>query len=114
VNDSSTIAIAAFTLIGTICAGFFALVNRQNKTHEKVSSSIENLAKTNKQVVESNDKIAQAVIKQADESEKRNAHLAKIVVKTGEKTVASFQTVKKQVVDDQIVERQEIHHEGNN
>lgn len=39
------VALAAIALAGSICAGFFALVAKQNKTHEKIATAIDSLEK---------------------------------------------------------------------
>ena len=43
--DGSPIVIAALTLTGTITAGFFALINRQDKTHNELTKAIDNNTK---------------------------------------------------------------------
>lgn len=53
--NGSEVALAAITLAGTICAGFFTLVNRQNKliseqnqTHGKIAEGLKALARETK------------------------------------------------------------------
>lgn len=85
-SDAAIIATAAFTLIGTICGGFFALVNRQDKTHKKIAVALDNVAKSNRRI--------------ADEAKQRNGHLADLIIKTADKPV-NVQTVETQLVKEQ-------------
>lgn len=43
-NDTP-VAIAALTLAGSIAAGFFAMISRQDKTHTKLTKAIDNNTK---------------------------------------------------------------------
>lgn len=78
------VAIAAITLAGSIAAGFFTLVNKQNKTHEKIAKAVENLASQSGKVVTSNEEIAKATNRSADEAKERNGHIAELIVGQGE------------------------------
>lgn len=63
--DENAVALAVITLAGTICAGFFALVNKQNTIHSKIASGL--------------DRLAQAHEKGNKESAERNGHLVHAV-----------------------------------
>lgn len=100
-NDTS-VAIAAITLAGTIATGMIALmaklvqaINAGTRAHEKVASAI---TKGNK------------------EAEKRNGHLAELVIQQGEATkvladgavssiVTALQDVPEQHIEHQHVDR---------
>ena len=87
--ESNSVAIAAITLAGTIAAGFFTLINKQNKTHTKIADGLNRLAKAHE--------------KGNKEAEQRNGHLADLVVKTNKRTIEAVQVVHKQKVEHQDV-----------
>jgi hypothetical protein len=91
--DSNSVAFAAIGLAGSICAGFFAMVNRQNKIHSKIAEGLDSLAKATKQGNK--------------EAKERNGHLAELVIQTADTTQGllnkpvNVQTVETQVVKEQ-------------
>lgn len=97
-DGNSTVAIAALTLAGTIATGFFAMINKQNKVHDKMTKAMNNMAK-------SNEKIATETKRGNDQSEQRNGHLADLVAETSKATLEAVQIVKEQVVEHQEVKQ---------
>jgi hypothetical protein len=65
----NAVAIAAITLAGTICTGFFALVNKQNTIHSKIAVGLDRLAKAhetgNKESADRNGHLGEMVAEQA-------------------------------------------------
>ena len=62
----NAVALSAIALAGTICAGFFAMVNKLNKTHDKLAKAMERVAK--------------ATEKTAKEAKERNGQLGELVL----------------------------------
>lgn len=97
----NTVALTALTLAGTITAGFFALLTKQNKTHEKLVDAMDRVAKSN-----------QAIAKEAKkgnvEAKERNGHLAELTIQSGEQMLEAIQTIREQHVDHQTVVKQEV------
>lgn len=77
--DNNNVAIAALALTGTLATGFFALIAKQNRTHEKLAKSIDLMASASKEV-------AKATVKSAREAEQRNGHLGELVSQGNELT----------------------------
>jgi len=97
----NAVAIAAIGLAGTICAGFFALVNKQNTIHSKIANGLDRLAKAH----ETGNK----------ESADRNGHLGELVTEqskfTKESTKQILEAVKKlpaQHIGEQKVDHQTV------
>lgn len=89
----NTVALAALTLAGTIAGGFFTLVNKQNKTHEKLATTM--------------DRVALATEKSADEAKERNGHLAELIIETAKNTKEEMnKPVNVQTVETQVVREQ--------
>lgn len=104
----NAVAIAALTLTGTIATGFFALMRQQNRTHEKLSSSLDKVADTNKNIAEETRKVADATIRSADESKQRNGHIAELIIESRDGIIDKVQNVHEQKVEEQVVEHQTI------
>ena len=62
----NAVALSAIALAGTITAGFFAMVNKLNKTHDKLAKAMERVAK--------------ATEKTAKEAKERNGQLGELVL----------------------------------
>lgn len=114
--ENQTVAIAAISLTGAICAGFFKLVSAQNKTHERIAKAVDNLAKQSGKIVSSNREIAQATKQSANEAQERNGHLADLVIQQGKMTqqvtakaieeiIKGVSEVNKQKVHTQVVDK---------
>lgn len=92
-TDGTTVALAAIGLAGSICAGFFALVKMQDKTHQKIAVGLNDLA--------------EATTQGNKEAKERNGHLAELVIETSKNTQellnkpVTVQTVETQVVKEQ-------------
>lgn len=106
-NDNS-VALAALTLAGTIAGGFFALVNKQNKTHEKLANAMKEVASTNRVIADSNDGIAKELKHGNKQSEERNGHLGELITETQNATLAAIQNLPAQHVDKQVVDKQVV------
>lgn len=91
--ENSSVALAAIGLAGSICAGFFAMVSKQNKIHAQIGSALDNLAKATRQGNK--------------EAKERNGHLAELVIETS-KGIAEHLTkpVNVQTVETQVVKEQ--------
>lgn len=79
--DSTQVALASIALAGALATGFFALVSRQDKTHQRIADSLEKVAQSNKE-------IAKATEKGSKEAKERNGHLAEITIQQADKIVA--------------------------
>lgn len=106
--ESNSVALAALTLSGTIAAGFFTLVNKQNRTHEKIATALDKVAASNIIIAEKTEKVAQATVQGNKEAKERNGHLAELVIQTNDKAIEAIQSVKKQEVGEQHVKVQSI------
>ena len=95
----NAVALAAITLAGTICAGFFALVNKQNTIHSKIASGLDRLAKAH----ETGNK----------ESAERNGHLGELVTEQTKFTKESTSQILKAVqsIPTQHVSEQKVDHQ---
>lgn len=98
-SDSAIIAI--ITAVTGVIAGFFKLIDNQNKVHQKLSKSIDSMAEASKSV-------AHATNKSAKEAEIRNGHLAEISVQQADRIISHLDNIKEQHVDKQVVDRQEV------
>lgn len=110
--DSNAVAIAALTLTGTIATGFFTLIRQQNKTHEKLSNSLDKVAETNKLIAIKTERVANATERTADESKQRNGHIVEMIIESRDTVVKSVQKVHAQKVDEQVVEHQVVKEKG--
>lgn len=97
----NAVALAALTLAGTIAAGFFTLVNKQNRTHEKLATAMDKVAKSNQD-------IAKEAKKGNVEAKERNGHLAELTIQSSEQMLKAIQTIREQHVDHQTVVKQEV------
>lgn len=106
--ESNAVALAALALTTTIAGGFFALINKQNKTHEKIAEAMNKVAKSNVEIVKSNYRIADETKQGNKEAKERNGHLAELVVQTNENTLEAIKNVEGQHVTVQTVEAQVV------
>ncbi len=87
------VAIAAITLAGALATGFFGLVSKQDRTHQKIAKGLEDLAKATKDGNR--------------EAKQRNGHLAELIVSTADNIKASLnKPVNVQTVETQVVKEQ--------
>jgi len=103
----NAVALAAITLAGSICAGFFALVNKQNTIHAKIAKGL--------------DRLAAAHEKNGKESEERNGHLGEQNIELGRQNIQLIEISKEisekldsistQEVAEQHVQKQTIEHQ---
>lgn len=98
-NESAIIAIV--TAIAGVIAGFFKLIDNQNKLHEKLSSSIDDMAEASRAV-------AEATKQGASEAKERNGHLAEITVQQGDRIEKLVMNVREQHVEHQHVEHETV------
>lgn len=95
----NAVALAAITLAGTICTGFFALVNKQNTIHSKIASGLDRLAKAHETGNQ--------------ESAERNGHLGEMVTEQAKFTKESTSQILKAVqsIPTQNVHEQKVEHQ---
>jgi len=98
-SDSAIIAI--ITAVAGVVAGFFKLIDNQNKLHEKLAISIDSMADASRLV-------ATATQETAAQAESRNGHLADITIQQGDRIVEMVAQLKEQHVETQVIEHQEI------
>lgn len=108
----NNIALAALALIGTLAAGFFALIRDQRASNEK---SIDKLVTTLSQVAEASEKVARATEQGSREAQARNGHLgeltmqnSKLILESQDNIIKAVVNIKEQRVDHQTVERETI------
>ena len=98
---TDALAIAIVTSIAGVIAGFFKLIDNQNKLHEKLAVSIDKMAA-------SSDKVAAATVEGNKEAEKRNGHLAEITVQQGDRIANLVTNIKEQRVEHQHIEKEVV------
>lgn len=98
---TDALAIAIVTSIAGVIAGFFKLIDNQNKLHEKLAISIDSMAA-------SSDKVAAATVRGNEEAEKRNGHLAEITVQQGDRIANLVTNIKEQRVEHQHIEKEVV------
>lgn len=98
-ND--TAVVAAITAIAGVIAGFFKLIDNQDKLHAMLSKSIDKMAA-------SSEKVAKATEKSAREAKERNGHLADITVQQADRIEQLVMNVREQHVEHQHVEKETI------
>jgi len=104
------------TILGGMLVGFYALIKfilsqsekmqeADRKERQELSKAISNMADGMQAVAVSNDRIA-------NESEKRNGHLAEISMSNKEQIIEAIHglTIDKQTVHNQIVEHETVQH----
>lgn len=72
---SDPVLLGILGLLGTLIAGFFKLISDQNKTHRKLATAIDGMAKAST-------KVAKATEKGADEAAQRNGHIVELILKS--------------------------------
>lgn len=102
-SDAAIVAIV--TAIAGVIAGFFKLIDNQNKLHEKLSKSIDSMAKASKEV-------ASATKKSAKEAAERNGHLADITVQQADRIAQIVTHIKEQHVINQHVDTETVNKKG--
>lgn len=106
--NGSEVSLAAIALSGTICAGFFALVNKQNtlmnkqtKVHGEIANGLDRLAKAhetgNRESAERNGHLGELIVEQS-----------KLVKKANAVTLKAINDISKQTVQEQRVEHQTV------
>lgn len=105
-NESAIIAIVG--AVAGVIAGFFKLIDNQNKLHEKLSVSIDRMARSGDNQAERMGEVARATTKAANEAEQRNGHLAEITVQQGDRIEKLVMNVREQHVEHQHVEHETV------
>ena len=102
----NAVALAAITLAGTICAGFFALVNKQNSLMNKQT-------KVHGEIATGLDRLAKAHDTGNKESAERNGHLGELVTEQSKFTKESTKQILKAVqsIPSQNVKEQKVEHQ---
>lgn len=103
--NEGSVAIAALTLAGTIFAGFMSMSRQHSKTVNKLTKSLDNVATTNEKIAQETTKVAVATTKSAEQSEKRNGHIAELIIESRDKILLSHQHLDKQEVETQIINK---------
>lgn len=122
-TGDNSVAIAAIALTGTIATGFFALIRQQNKVHEKVATSMDNVANSNRAIAKEAGLSRKVQEKGFNEAKERNGHLAELIIQQGEQTKAladgatesilgAVQNIKEQHVEHQHVDRETVGKKG--
>jgi len=102
-NDSAIIA--AIAAISAVIAGFFKLIDNQNKLHAKLADSIDKMAK-------SSEKVAAATVQGNKEAKERNGHLADITVQQADRIAQIVTHIKEQHVINQHVDTETVNKKG--
>ena len=90
------------------------MIANQNRGQEKLTKAIDNLSKNSNKNANAQERTAKANTKSGEEAEKRNGHLAKLILQNSEQMeVVAGQATKKimnafQNVNEQVVEHQHI------
>ena len=100
-GNENAVALAALGLTGTLAGGFFLLLREQNRTHAKLSKSMDKMA-------ESNEKIARATEQGNREAKERNGHLAELTLQSRDQTLEAIMNVQEQKVTHQTVEHETV------
>lgn len=100
----SSVLLGLIALTGTIATGFFALINKQIATYEKVAKSMDAVADSNRD-------IAKETRRGNQEAKDRNGHLAELVIQNAEKTITTLQKVDTQHVETQVVHNETVKHQ---
>lgn len=120
--SDQTIALLLGTF-GTIIAGFFKLINDQNKVHGKIVEGLTKLETSGNAQAEAMQLVAAETKQGNKESAKRNGHLGEQNVQITELITAARadmlsavenvneQHIKKQVVDNQQVKNEVVEHQ---
>lgn len=108
--NGSEVSLAAIALAGSICAGFFALVNKQNTLMNKQT-------KVHGEIANGLDRLAKAHEKGNKESAERNGHLgeqniqiAKLQKESSQQLLAAIKKIPSQHIAEQQVEHQTVKH----
>ncbi len=97
------------TVIGGMLLGFYALVKFILTNHEKVQEKDREERLGLAQAIE---RMATATETSASEAEKRNGHLAELIIESKEGTLEAIHCIKvKQNVSEQVVDEQIVRHE---
>lgn len=98
--EGSEVALASIALVGTLSAGFFALVNKQNEIHSRIGAAL--------------DRLAEAHETGNRESAERNGHLGEQnieIAKISKEISKKLDSISTQEVHDQHVHKQVIEKE---
>lgn len=82
----NAVALAAIALTGTVVAGFFKLINDQNKVHAKIAHGLDKVAESNKDIAKETKGVKQEAEKGNLESAERNGHLGELIIQQGKQT----------------------------
>lgn len=122
----NAVAIAAIALTGTIATGFFALINKQNKTHEKLVMAMDRVAESGdlqaKVTKDGFSKLVSENKRGNDESKERNGHLGELIVKqadimsgiadgASDKIIGAVQHIQTSHVKQQIIDKSTVKNE---
>lgn len=110
---SDQTVIALLGIFGSITAGFFKLINDQNKASQKQNEAMQRQNEVHAKIAEgltgltkASERGAKATERAALEAEKRNGHLAEITVQQADRIMTSLEHITEQRVDKQVVNKQ--------
>ena len=104
------VALATIALATTIVTGFFALITRQDKTHQKIANAMDKVATSNEKIANETKKVAQETSKGNKEAKERNGHLAELTVQQADRIIIetdkNSQHINKLEVENEVVTNQ--------
>lgn len=90
----TTTTLALVGIVGSVITALFKLLKDNTKATASLSAAIGSLVDETR--------------KGNREAKQRNGHLAELVIGQGDKTIEAVQTIKKQHVNNQVVDHQEV------
>lgn len=119
---SDQTVITLLGIFGSIVAGFFKLINDQNKVHGKIADGLDALKESGNAQAEAMKEVAKETKQGNKESAKRNGHLGDQNIKLGEQQIQviklitdtradmlnAMENVTEQHINKQVVENQQV------
>ena len=111
---SEQVLLGIIGFFSLLIGGFFKMIANQNRGQEKLTKAIDALSKNSNKNALAQKQTAEATIRGNKEAEKRNGHLAELVLQNSKQMeVVAGQATKKimnafQNVNEQVVEHQHI------
>ena len=111
---SEQVLLGIIGFFSLLIGGFFKMIANQNRSQEKLTRAIDTLGKNSNKNANAQKQTAEATIRGNKEAEKRNGHLAELVLQNSKQMeVVAGQATKKimnafQNVNEQVVEHQHI------
>lgn len=99
--NGNEVVLAFLAFMGAITTGFFKLISDQNRTHARLSESLDANTKSNQE-------IAIQTKRAADEAKDRNGHLAELTLDSKKQIIDAVTTINTQHVVRQTVEHETV------